>query len=168
MFSLNASEGHPDHFLDSMRKLLVIVVLVSCAAAGLLFVQRRADPYHTTERREWKDQAVIAIGNDLKDPAHPEKRDAAEWLTKSMIICDDGSWLAYRSQCHKENPKIHDIFIAKASDGRWYYSDFHFCIGAVVLEMRGQPESLERFKTDYHLAEFDGVSDAALAPTWKK
>ncbi len=152
-----------------MRKLLVILMVLGCVMAVLFLVQRRTDPHHSAERREWKDQAIIAIGNDLKDPDHPKKRREWDgWLTKSIIVCEDGSWLAYRSQCHKEDPKVHDIFVAKASDGRWYYSDFHFCVGAVVLEMRGQPESLERFKVGYLLAEFDGVSDAALAPTWKK
>jgi hypothetical protein len=59
---------------------------------------------------------------------------------------------------------VHDIFIAKGSDGKWYYTDFHFCVRMMVLN--DQPASLAEFKHRYFLAEFDGVSDAALERSW--
>jgi hypothetical protein len=88
-----------------------------------------------------------------------------EWLTADTIVFRDASWLAYRGQCHKEDPKIHDIFIARASDGNWYFSDHHFCKEMMVLSMDGQPGSLEQFKAKYFLGRFDGASDEALKPT---
>ena len=87
------------------------------------------------------------------------------WLSNDLILCADGSWLAYRAECYKRDPKVRDIFIAKASDGKWYYSDYHFCIDMVVLDPDGQPESLERFRSQYRLREFDGRSDDALRST---
>ena len=86
---------------------------------------------------------------------------------QDIILCLDGSWLCYRAQCHKQDSKVWDIFVAKASDGRWYYSDYHFCVGMMVLSSWGQPTSLEQFKRRYALEEFDGVSDLALEPTKK-
>jgi hypothetical protein len=149
-----------------MRKTILISLLIAGAGAAAWVSLRKPDPHHSAERRAWKDRAVTEIKREAAVPPDAGTRDG-EWLTAERIACADGSWLAYRSQCHKQDPKVHDIFIAKASDGRWYYSDYHFCIGALVLESNGQPESLEKFKSAYFLAEFDGSSDAALSPTWR-
>ena len=163
-----------------MRKLVVLPLLVVCAVTGVvLYGLKLSDVHRSPERRKWKDNATAAIKSDLKEPDYLKKRfgyvpgprgdfdtSEPEWMTEDTVVCRDGSWLAYRSQCHKQDPKVHDIFVARASDGKWYYSDYHFCIGAFVLRSNGQPESLEQFKTDYYLTEFDGSSDAALNPTW--
>lgn len=149
-----------------MHRTLLISLLIAIAGAAAWVGLRRSDPHHSAERQAWKDLAVAEIKRESATPPDADAKDG-EWLTAGRIVCADGSWLAYRSQCHKQNPKVHDIFVAKASDGRWYYSDYHFCIGAMVLESNGQPETLEMFKTGYFLAEFDGTSDAALSPTWR-
>jgi hypothetical protein len=150
-----------------MRKIAQALLLIIGIAAGMWAGLRKPGPHYRTERRAWKDGAVAAIEREFVTPPDAGAKDG-EWLTTSKIVCADGSWLAYRSQCHKADPKIHDIFVAKASDGRWYYSDYHFCIGALVLAMNGQPETLEKFKSRYFLVEFDGSSNAALSPTWQK
>jgi hypothetical protein len=148
--------------------LIPLLLVIAGAGAAAWLGLRHTDPHYATERRAWKNRAIEEVKQESATPPDPDARYSEdEWLTTGKIACADGSWLAYRSQCHKQDPKVWDIFIAKASDGRWYYSDFHFCIGAMVLGMRGQPESLEKFKSDYFLAEFDGSSDAALSPTWR-
>ena len=45
----------------------------------------------------------------------------------------NGAYLVYSQLCTKQNPRIHDIFIARGSDGKWYYSTFHFCIEMFTL-----------------------------------
>jgi len=161
-----------------MRKTAAIVIAILWVGAGVLFyAMKRADVYHMKERRLWKDQTIVAITADLKKPDHlqkrfgetPKPRDGfyspeSQWKTADTIVCSDSSWLAYRAQCHKVDPNVHDIFIAKASDSTWYYSDYHFCIDMLMLE--DQPRSLEDFKHRYFLVEFDGTSDKALDPTW--
>jgi hypothetical protein len=129
-------------------------------------VLTRPDIYHTKERRQAKSAMISAIATDLESGKTPPKPADDEWMNDRVIFCEDGSWLSYRSRCHKQDPKIYDIFIAKASDEKWYYSTYHFCIGAMVLAEFGQPPSLRAFKAKYALQEFDGKSDAALKPTW--
>lgn len=163
-----------------MRRLAVILLVLLCLGTGAYFFASKKSPgmHHFSERRLWKDAAILAINHDLKDPDYLKKRfgeiprplgdfdtSEPEWLTADTIVCRDASWLAYRGQCHKQDPKIHDIFIARASDGNWYYSDYHFCKEMYVLAMKGQPESLQQFKARYFLARFDGTSDEALNPT---
>jgi len=163
-----------------MRKIAAILLVIVCLGAGaIFFALKRADVHHTAERRSWKNAAIIAITNDLKDADHLKKRFGGipkprgefdtsdpEWLTADTIVCRDASWLAYRALTHKKDPKVYDIFVAKASDGKWYYSDYHFCKEMVVLMSNGQPDSLDQFEKEYYLVPFDGSSDDALKPTW--
>jgi hypothetical protein len=161
-----------------MRKVLGITLLIVCIGVVAIFIPvKRVDQHHAAERRAWKNAAIKKINNDLQAPDYLEQRfgeipkkvsgdfDSSEdWLTTDTIVCKDASWFAYRAECHKEDPKVHDIFIAKGSDGKWYYTDFHFCVRMMVLN--DQPASLAEFKHRYFLAEFDGVSDAALERSW--
>lgn len=161
-----------------MRKIAItLTVIIGLGSAAVFFLIKRADEHHSAERREWKNRAVEAIKSDLADPDYLKRRfgkipgasdgiyvTVEEWKISDTIICGDASWLAYRAHCHKEGAEVHDIFIAKGSDGKWYHSDYHFCVGMMMLE--SQPLSLAEFKHQYFLVEFDGVSDYALDPTW--
>jgi hypothetical protein len=161
-----------------MRKIAAILIVIVCLGAGAFFIAgKRSDVHHTAERRLWKNRAVVAIATDLEDPDYLRKRfgevptprgefDTSDpgWITADTIVCKDSSWLAYRAQCHKVDPKVHDVFIAKASDGTWYYSDYHFCIDMLMLEV--QPKSLVDFEYRYFMVKFDKGSDEALDPTW--
>ncbi len=164
------------------RGVAVVILIALIAAAVAIRGGGAKDRHHSDYRRAWKDRAVAEIEADLKDPDYfidrlgkePEPRGyfdtsgEEEWLTGDTIVCADGSWLMFRNRCYKEDERIHDLFVARASDGSWYYSDFHFCIGAMVVGMRGQPDSLEGFKSEYFLEAFDGRSDRSLEPTWKR
>jgi hypothetical protein len=171
-----------------MKKWISALTLLALLAGGMVFyIHERQDVHHTAYRRDWKNNAIREIRSDITnpkyfidrfgaepkqlefpDPSEGVEQDEEKWRRADTILCADGSWLIYRSRCHKEDGKIHDIFIAYASDKKWYYSDFHFCIGAMVAGMHGQPASLEDFRMNFYLKSFDGKSDAALDPTWKQ
>jgi hypothetical protein len=150
--------------MKGWKKLTVGVATILAIGGLVLFV--RPDIYHTRERRAAKEEMIRSINSDLSRRNSPIRPAGDEWMDAKAIFNEDGSWLAYRSRCHKQDPKVYDLFIAKASDGRWYYSTYHFCIDAIVLDMNGRPSSLEDFRKDYSLVEFDGRSDEALKPTW--
>jgi len=78
----------------------------------------------------------------------------------------NGDWLAYANICQKEDHRIRDLFLGRGSDGRWYYSTYHFCIGMVVLKMEEQSDDLAGFAKTYYLRPFDGHSDKCLQETW--
>lgn len=85
-----------------------------------------------------------------------------------MILMQSGEWLVYKSHCNKRPPHyVSDIFLAKGSNGKWFYSTYHFCVGMLVLRMDQdiQPPSLDYFVTEYDLREFDGKSDECLKAT---
>lgn len=78
----------------------------------------------------------------------------------------NGDWLAYANICHKQDGRIRDLFLGRGSDGRWYYSTFHFCNQMIVLKMEEQSTNLVEFAKTYYLREFDGRSDECLQKTW--
>ena len=161
------------------RALLVagVLLLVGAILAALpSFMSHRLQ----AARRHWKNDAIPAIAKLAEDKRWlsqeigiltnrtADQRVLAEgWLTDKLILMRSGEWLIYRSHCSKEKPHfVKDIFLAKGSDGNWYYSTFHFCVGMITL--RGeetQPPNFAMFAHEYNLRQFDGRSDDCLQET---
>jgi hypothetical protein len=160
------------------QRILIICTLVFIIAIGAFAVGKR-DPLRSSERGAWKAQAIGAISARVADPAWPGRElvelkkkgpgdsDSSEgWLSGQLIVMRNGDWLAYSNICRKEPGHIYDLFLARGSDGKWYYSTYHFCIGMIVLRMEDQSESLAGFAKTYFLRPFDGHSDECLQKTW--
>jgi hypothetical protein len=149
------------------------LLAVAVIALALLFLPSSG------ARRAWKEKAIAEISSQMTDPAWPSNEvarlshlgpsdpsDSDRWLSDRLIVMRNGDWLTYRSVCQKEKRRIADLFIGRGSDGRWYYSTFHFCIGMLDLKMEDQSEDLPAFVKAYYLASFDGHSDQCLQKTW--
>ena len=160
-----------------LRIALGLLVLVLCIALFPLLL--RASLY--AARRSWKNEAIPLItklasnkdwiGKEIKAVGTQTNDDrvlVSGWLTDKLILMENGEWLVYQSHCSKAAPHyVEDIFLAKGSDGKWYYSTFHFCVGMVVLrlEQETQPPSLAFFAHEYNLRQFDGRSNECLKKT---
>jgi hypothetical protein len=166
------------------RVIIAAGILTVLVMAGV-FVAKCTDPYglQGTPRREWKDRALTKItrrSNDstwlaseiatLKAKATKDQTDSDGWLSPHLILMTNGEWIVYANVCRKEDRHIHDLFLGRASDGKWYYSTFHFCIQMLVLKMgmieEGGPGSVAKFAETYYLRAFDGHSDDCLHMTW--
>ncbi len=162
-----------------MRKVFAIagactvLLAVTATAVALLFIPSSGS------RRAWKEKAIAKISSQVAQPTWPRNEvarlshrgtndpsDSDRWLSEHVILMRNGDWLTYSSVCQKENRRIADLFIARGSDGRWYYSTFHFCVGMLDLKMEDQSENLPAFVKAYYLRPFDGHSDECLQKTW--
>ena len=123
-----------------VKKRSVIIVgtvaaLVGASVLGLwALVAYRQDARHKY-RKEWKDKAVAEIGQ-LADDADWRAAETARlksqparslpggetWLSERLVVLENGDWMVYASKASKSDPRINDIFICKASDGKWYHS----------------------------------------------
>jgi hypothetical protein len=130
-------------------------------------------------RRNWKDQIVVEVARLATDREWIGRQTAAiekqlsesphengTWVGQQIVVMKDGQWVVFKSECVHRHQLLGDIFIGEASNGRWYYSSFHFCCEMVVPRMNDQPADLDAFIRDYCLREFDGKSDEAIEPTW--
>lgn len=152
------------------NRIRIAGALVMLLIAGLVFtfLATRPDQYHTPERRAAKARMIGDIKSQVARLDPETELQKTEWWDDTFIRFYDGSWIAYRAQCHKVDPKVYDLFIGRASDGNWYYSTFHFCIGMLALRDHDQMESIHHFISEYALESFDGSSDQALLPTWPR
>lgn len=154
-----------------------LLLLTLCVVGAFWYVSQRPQ----RDRMHWKNDAIPAIARwaeaqnwrtqeiEVLTKRTNDQRVIAEgWLTDQMILMQSGEWLAYKSHCSKRPPhSVRDIFLAKGSDGKWYYSTFHFCVGmcALVMVQETQPATLAEFAHEYNLREFDGRSDECLKET---
>jgi len=166
--------------LAMKRKLAITgAAFLLCAVALGVVALMGGERLNSRARREWKEKAIAEIAHQISDPARIRKEieslktkrsEDAEWdtwISEDIIVMTNGDWMAYRNTCAKEEGRIPDLFIGHGSDGKWYYSTYHFCIGMIVLKtMMDRPESLSKFRNDGYLREFDGHSDECLKRTW--
>ena len=162
-----------------MKKLLLIAGVCVLLAAVALYAAGAGASLRSGARRAWKEKAVADIAFRVAGRAWATNEVAAlrktgskddtsyeDWLSDHMILMRNGAWLAYASVCQKRNHRIQDLFLARGSDGQWYYSTYHFCIDMIVLRMEDQSEDLAGFAKKYYLRTFDGHSDECLQQTW--
>jgi hypothetical protein len=164
--------------------IIVGVIALGAVVFGVLWIgKNKASGLTSAARRLWKEQAIKDIsarGNNtnwvrneisrLRANASNQWIDTDAWLSPGLILMTNGDWIAYSNVCRKEKGRIHDLFIGRGSDGKWYYSTYHFCINMITLRIRSETEgahgSLVEFSNDYSLSEFDGRSDVCLQKTW--
>jgi hypothetical protein len=163
------------------KRLTLLTLLVFIAAAGIYFALRPHNPFnplYAQARIDWKDHAITLIQKRATDPAWIASQTAAlhartatrpwaNWIGDEILLMKNGDWIICQNICRKQPAHIEDLFIGLGSDGRWYYSTFHFCVHKVVLFNEGtQPDSLLQFADGYSLRPFDGHSNDALQSTW--
>jgi hypothetical protein len=140
---------------------------------------RGVDELHSPARRAWKDDALAQIAARADDADWRQQEQirlasrevhslggSERWLSDQLILLGNGDWLIYTNVCRKQRGHIYDLFLAKGSDGQWYYSTYHFCSGMIVLREEEQSATLADFARTYSLKPFDGRSDDCLEPTW--
>ena len=165
------------------KRVIVAAGILAVLVMGGVFIAKNTDPdgLKAKPRREWKDGALAEItrrSNDsvwiaseiamLKARPIKEEMDSDGWLSPHLILMTNGEWIVYANISWHEDERIHDLFLGRASNGNWYYSTFHFCVGMQVLEdvQKGQPASVALFAEKYCLQAFDGYSDECLQRTY--
>lgn len=160
------------------RRKPILLAFLLLFFIGIAYLSHR-DALISTHRIAWKDSALADISrnlgrsarfsgesNRLHEIAAQKPNDPSGWVSNNLILMKNGDWLIFESISHKENPRIYDFFLAKGSDGQWYYSTYHFCKDNVALKMDDQSASLPEFVKNYSLQSFDGKSEDCLKKTW--
>lgn len=161
------------------RRRMVGLFLLCVAAIVAATAWSQSDPLHAKVRRQWKDQAIAKIRQRLSDKtwldteisrttAAAVKSPYNGWVGDELLVTKNGEWIVCQNVCTKEEhtPVRRDLYVGRGSDGKWYYSTFHFCVGRIVLQMERQPDTLAQFVDGYWLKPFDGNSDESLNQTW--
>jgi hypothetical protein len=168
------------------RKSKIKIFIISITVVLLLLLSYLIVGYFPFNkvRRDWKNAAIteiLRLANDKKWIAEQiakldsykdvqKENDEGWWVASELILMKKKEWLIYKSHCNKRAPhNVYDIFIAKGSDGNWYYSTYHFCIDMFTIKHMSeyeQSEDLKVFISRYSLKAFDEKSDECLQKTW--
>ncbi len=129
------------------------------------------------ERTAWKDATLsrlqlISLPNQeldqkiesLKTPSKHGK--ARQWAEVDCAVMLNEEYLVYAFHHGFNVGWVDHLLLARGSNGRWYYSTYHFCNGMINIRGDEQPKSIAEFAERYSLREFDGKSDLCLKHTW--
>jgi hypothetical protein len=169
--------------MSATKKLLIAmgVFLVICVVVFALLPNPQERRLRAPERKQWKAQALAQINATSRNAqmvsnevtvlqAEAGKNSDDGWIGTNVVLMANGEYLVYSHIDAKQDRRISDLFLARGSDGKWYYSTYHFCIHMVTLRMGGMGESrrgsILEFASEYALREFDGQSDECLKKTW--
>ena len=169
--------------MSSKKKLLIGLgtFLLICVLSLTLLPNPQEKRLRAPERKQWKEQAlaqvnavsrnVQTISNEIAVLHAEAKTQSGDgWIGTNLVLMANGEYLVYSHIDAKQDRRISDLFLARGSDGKWYYSTYHFCIGMITLRMEIMGESkrgsIHEFASAYALREFDGQSDECLKKTW--
>lgn len=162
----------------AVSRRLIIWISVSIVFAGLILGGLMLSGCnHRRARAAWKTTtltrlAAVSFTNEMVESevrlmkARMGVGDHADWTGESVLVMTNGEFLVYASRHGANDGFVDHLFLAHGSDGRWYYSTYHFCNNMVGVMADEPPGSIAEFATRYAVRQFDGTSDVCLEHTW--
>jgi hypothetical protein len=128
------------------------------------------------ERAAWKTRTLkqltgLSITNgDIVAQLEPSGLknwgDHQPWIGEHVLLMTNHEYLVFSSRHGFNNGFVDHLFLARGSDGHWYYSTYHFCNEMAGVIGDEPPGSIAEFASRYSAREFDGKSDVCLEHTW--
>ena len=156
----------------------VIWLSITALLVALAFGGRAAMRYKfERERAAWKTAAlpqIAALSANEKEiakelaqlKASRGKEGNQPWTGEHVLLMTNDEYLVYAFRHGFDNGFVDHLLLARGSDGRWYYSTYHFCNHLTMLLSDPPPSSIAEFASRYAAREFDGKSDECLQHTW--
>jgi hypothetical protein len=141
-----------------------ILVLLTVFAVLVLFLRWDA----SRKRASWGRSAIAQFDNAITNaPSHPEilTPEPGGWITDSLLLMTNGQTLQYRFR-HGSEFLVPHLFLARDSDGQWWYSSYHFCNGMSMIRGEAQPGSVSEFARRFWLRQFKPLTDDWTESTW--
>jgi hypothetical protein len=133
---------------------------------------------HNSERARcsWKASALQTLGRTQMDDAEIRteidqiKRPTLNlnfgWAHDHVILMTNGEYLVYEFWHGFNSGAVDHLFLARGTNGKWYYSTYHFCSHMTGISGEDPAGSISEFAKRYSVREFDGKSDECLKHTW--
>jgi hypothetical protein len=154
------------------------VIWLAIAAVMVVFIVgcRSVVKYRYEHARGlWKDDALARLAStsmtneevltEIDQIKQPTPNLNFGWAHDHVLLMTNGGFLVYAFRHGFNSGFVDHLFLAHGSDGRWYYSTYHFCNQMAGTEA-DPPGSIAEFASKYAAREFDGRSDVCLQHTW--
>jgi len=161
-----------------VSRKLIIWISIPVILMGLVFGLWSVTGYkYQRVRADWKTTALERlaalsftnedISRELEDlKAHRGVGEHREWTGDHILLMTNDEYLVYASRHGFNSGFVDHLFLARGSDGRWYYSTYHFCTRMAGVMADDPPGSIAEFTRTYSTRQFDGKSDECLQHTW--
>jgi hypothetical protein len=160
----------------SVRKIIIIgsvpLVIIALVVGGRAMVQYK----YRHDRGQWKTAALrrlagTSISNEqvrteLDQIRNPTPNLNFGWAHEHTILMTNGEYLVYAWWHGANSGFVDHLFLAHGTDGKWYYSTYHFCNQMAGILGDDPAGSIREFAARYSVREFDGKSDECLRHTW--
>jgi hypothetical protein len=128
-------------------------------------------------RVRWKDSALASLAalsvtnaeirgelEELKEGPKPNLD--LGWANQQVLLMTNGEYIVFMFWHGFNNGSVDHLFLGRGSDGRWFYSTYHFCTSMAGVSGDNPPGSISEFARTYFARQFDGKSDECLKRTW--
>lgn len=162
----------------AVSRKLIIWISIPVILVGLVFGWRSVMRYkYQRARTAWKTTALerlaeLSLTNEVVSreletlKASRGAGERQDWTGEHVLVMTNNEYLVYASRHGFNSGFIDHLFLAHGSDGRWYYSTYHFCNSMVGVISDEPPGSIAEFASRYAAREFDGKADVCLEHTW--
>jgi hypothetical protein len=157
------------HLLVLLSVFLLIAALLVGWYEILRFNSMRA-------RRTWKTSTLQKLGHtrienedirtEIDQIKNPTPNLNFGWAHDHVILMTNGEYLVYEFWHGFNSGTVDHLFLAHGTDGKWYYSTYHFCSHMAGILGDDPAGSISEFAKRYSVREFDGKSDECLKHTW--
>jgi len=166
------------HQSGAVSRKLILWLSIPVVLAALVFGGWSAlRSKHQRARADWKTatmsrlSALSLTGEEVRRELDSMKSNRGvgehqEWTGDHMVLMTNDEFLVYELRHGLNSGFVDHLFLARGSDGRWYYSTYHFCNSMVGVRADEPPGSIAEFASRYAAREFDGKSDVCLQRTW--
>jgi hypothetical protein len=137
-----------------ITRRVFIFALIFTATAAVTVLWR---PWELT-RAQWIRRAVREL-REIPPPTEDFARSLApgEWVGQGYVLFDKG-WATFKAHTFHSSKRNGDVALLRGSDGAFYISHFHFCVGLgeYFQFMREPAEQQSRPRDIQHFLELYG------------
>ena len=129
-------------------KIVAPVLIISFLAVMLVLPAYRAHHrYHGDQKAQaiWLWSSVQELQNRGSPPADFAKGlDPDVWVSHGFLVFSNG-WASFTFHTIHDSEDIGDIALLRTSDGIFYVSYFHFCVGEAEFSSQRHPKDIAEF-----------------------
>ncbi len=158
------------------RKVIILLAIPALLILSLFCLRAMVHYKYERARTDWMVATLPQLAStsmtnaeiltEIDQIKHPTPNLDFGWAHEHVILMTNGEFLVYSFYHGFNTGFIDHLFLAHGSDGRWYYSTYHFCTRMIEVVGEDQPGSIAEFAKRYSVREFDGKSDVCLQHTW--